>query len=61
MMPFRDGGWYGLLVALAITNRKRRESQSSTKVMAGGRAMLEPAFAGRSARQPFERQQPTAF
>ena len=52
---------YGLLVALAITNRKRQEAQSSTKVMAGGRATLEPAFASRSARQPFERQRPAAF
>ena len=59
--PFTRWWLYGLLVALAIANQKRLAAEPTVKVLAGGRAMLQPAYAGRPARQPVGVRRPSAF
>ena len=49
---------YGLLVSLAIANKKREATEPTAKVQAGGHAALHHQYADHPARQPIRMQRP---
>ena len=49
---------YGLLVSLAIANQKRKATEPTAKVLAGGRVLSQPEYAHRPARQPVQLERP---
>ena len=49
---------YGLLVSLAIANKKREATEPTAKVQAGGHAALHHQYADHPARQPIRVQRP---